>query len=65
MPRPPVPPPTKHQLALECRGLRRSFGDLVAVDGVGFHIDAGETYGTAWEEGVAMAGMRMPAATNE
>jgi linearmycin/streptolysin S transport system ATP-binding protein len=30
---------------LECRGLRRSFGDLVAVDGVGFHIDAGETYG--------------------
>ena len=30
---------------LECRGLRRSFGDLVAVDGAGFHIDAGETYG--------------------
>ena len=30
---------------LECQGLRRSFGDLVAVDGVGFHIDAGETYG--------------------
>jgi ABC-2 type transport system ATP-binding protein len=30
---------------LECRGLRRSFGDLVAVGGVGFHIDAGETYG--------------------
>jgi linearmycin/streptolysin S transport system ATP-binding protein len=30
---------------LECEGLRRSFGDLVAVDGVGFHIDAGETYG--------------------
>jgi len=30
---------------LECRGLRRRFGDLVAVDGVGFHIDAGETYG--------------------
>jgi ABC-type uncharacterized transport system ATPase subunit len=30
---------------LECRGLRHSFGDLVAVDGVGFHIDAGETYG--------------------
>jgi len=26
-------------------GLRRSFGDLVAVDDVGFHIDAGETYG--------------------
>jgi linearmycin/streptolysin S transport system ATP-binding protein len=30
---------------LECRGLRRSFGDLVAVDGVGFHIDPGEAYG--------------------
>jgi ABC-2 type transport system ATP-binding protein len=30
---------------LECSGLRRRFGDLVAVDGVGFHIDAGETYG--------------------
>ena len=30
---------------LECRGLRRRFGDLVGVDGVGFHIDPGETYG--------------------
>jgi ABC-2 type transport system ATP-binding protein len=30
---------------LECRDLKRSFGDLVAVDGVGFHIDFGETYG--------------------
>ena len=30
---------------LVCSDLRRSFGDLVAVDGVGFHIDAGETYG--------------------
>jgi ABC-2 type transport system ATP-binding protein len=30
---------------LACAGLRRSFGDLVAVDEVGFHIDAGETYG--------------------
>jgi ABC-2 type transport system ATP-binding protein len=30
---------------LECRGLRRRFGDLVAVDGVGFHVDVGETYG--------------------
>jgi ABC-2 type transport system ATP-binding protein len=33
------------QRMLECRGLRRSFGDLVAVDGVGFHIDSGEAYG--------------------
>jgi ABC-2 type transport system ATP-binding protein len=30
---------------LECRGLRRSFGKIAAVDGVGFHIDPGETYG--------------------
>jgi len=30
---------------LRCHGLRRSFGKLVAVDGVGFHIDPGETYG--------------------
>jgi ABC-2 type transport system ATP-binding protein len=30
---------------LECRGLRRHFGEIVAVDGVGFHIAAGETYG--------------------
>ena len=30
---------------LECRGLRRSFGDRAAVAGVGFCIDAGETYG--------------------
>jgi linearmycin/streptolysin S transport system ATP-binding protein len=30
---------------LECHGLRRSFGKIVAVDGVGFHIDPGETYG--------------------
>jgi ABC-2 type transport system ATP-binding protein len=30
---------------LECRGLRKSYGALVAVDRVGFHIDAGETYG--------------------
>ena len=33
------------QCVLECRDLRRSFGKIVAVDGVGFHIDPGETYG--------------------
>ena len=32
-------------LVLKCEGLRRTFGDLVAVDGVGFHIAEGETYG--------------------
>src|ERR1039457_1528013 len=30
---------------LEWRGLRRRFSDRVGVDGVGFHIDPGETYG--------------------
>ena len=30
---------------LDCRGLRRRFGEIVAVDGVGFGIAAGETYG--------------------
>jgi len=30
---------------LECRGLRRSFGDLVAVDDVSFEVTGGETYG--------------------
>jgi ABC-2 type transport system ATP-binding protein len=30
---------------LSCDGLRKSYGQRVAVDGVGFHVDAGETYG--------------------
>ena len=30
---------------LQCEGLRKSFGDRTAVDGVGFAIEAGETYG--------------------
>jgi ABC-2 type transport system ATP-binding protein len=30
---------------LECRGLRKVFGDLIAVDDVGFTIAEGETYG--------------------
>jgi ABC-2 type transport system ATP-binding protein len=28
-----------------CRALRRSFGDRAAVAWVGFHLDAGKTYG--------------------
>ena len=32
-------------LVLECRGLRKAFGDLVAVDDVSFSISPGETYG--------------------
>jgi ABC-2 type transport system ATP-binding protein len=30
---------------LRCRGLRRQFGELVAVDDISFQIAAGETYG--------------------
>ena len=30
---------------LECRELRKSYGDLVAVNGISFHIAEGETYG--------------------
>jgi ABC-2 type transport system ATP-binding protein len=33
------------EIVLECLGLRRRFGEIVAVDGVGFGIAAGETYG--------------------
>jgi ABC-2 type transport system ATP-binding protein len=32
-------------VVLACEGLRKTFGDRVAVDGVGFTIAAGETYG--------------------
>ncbi len=32
-------------VVLGCSGLRKVYGDLVAVDGVGFSIEAGETYG--------------------
>jgi ABC-2 type transport system ATP-binding protein len=42
---PPEVPMTDDQLVLEARGLRKTFGDRVAVDDVGFHIAAGETYG--------------------
>ena len=30
---------------LECRELRKAFGDLVAVNGIGFSVAPGETYG--------------------
>ena len=36
---------------LECRGRRRSFGDLVAAGGMGFRIGAGETYGLLGPDG--------------
>jgi ABC-2 type transport system ATP-binding protein len=32
-------------IVLSCRGLMKRFADLVAVDGVGFDVAAGETYG--------------------
>ncbi len=34
-----------NQRILECRDLRKSYGDLVAVNGISFHIAEGETYG--------------------
>jgi ABC-2 type transport system ATP-binding protein len=37
--------PADGEYVLVCRGLRRFFGKLTAVDGVGFHIGLGETYG--------------------
>ncbi|MGB5434068.1 MAG: ATP-binding cassette domain-containing protein, partial [Acidimicrobiia bacterium] len=30
---------------LVCTDLRKTYGDIVAVDGVGFSVAAGETYG--------------------
>jgi ABC-2 type transport system ATP-binding protein len=45
------PPPTtagpdrQPTVVLSCRDLRKSFGDRKAVDGVGFEIRSGETYG--------------------
>jgi ABC-2 type transport system ATP-binding protein len=33
------------ETVLSCRGLRRAFGALQAVDGIGFDIAVGETYG--------------------
>jgi len=35
----------ERRLVLEARGLRKAFKDLVAVNGVSFHIAEGETYG--------------------
>jgi ABC-2 type transport system ATP-binding protein len=37
--------PSPGDPTLRCTGLRKSFGDLVAVDDVGFEIARGETYG--------------------
>jgi ABC-2 type transport system ATP-binding protein len=36
---------TSLPLVLECRELRKSFGELQAVAGVSFHVGQGETYG--------------------
>jgi linearmycin/streptolysin S transport system ATP-binding protein len=41
----PAGPAPAGARVLECTGLKRRFGDLLAVDGVTFHIDLGETYG--------------------
>ncbi len=44
-PSPPADSPAPADAVLVCRDLRKRFGDRQAVDGVGFHIAAGETYG--------------------
>ncbi|MGZ8604287.1 MAG: ATP-binding cassette domain-containing protein [Actinomycetota bacterium] len=36
---------SEHDRVVEARGLRKTFGERIAVDDVGFHIGAGETYG--------------------
>jgi ABC-2 type transport system ATP-binding protein len=36
---------TPGEPVVRCEGLRKAFGDLVAVAGVGFQIEPGETYG--------------------
>jgi ABC-2 type transport system ATP-binding protein len=41
----PVVSMNSDQRILEAAGLRKSFGERVAVDDVGFHIGVGETYG--------------------
>ncbi|HYZ92762.1 MAG TPA: ABC transporter ATP-binding protein [Actinomycetota bacterium] len=41
--RPPAVP--RAEAVVRCSDLRKRFGDVVAVDGVGFEIAAGETYG--------------------
>ncbi len=41
----PVPAPDASPPVLVCSGLVKRFGERTAVDGVGFHIAHGETYG--------------------
>lgn len=41
----PMPPERPDAAVLSCAGLRKSFGDRMAVDGVGFRIGPSETYG--------------------
>jgi len=41
----PAEPRPESATALRCHGLRKRFGNRVAVDGVGFSIGRGETYG--------------------
>jgi ABC-2 type transport system ATP-binding protein len=38
-------PARRGKVILSCRGLRKAYGDRVAVNGVGFQIHAGESYG--------------------
>jgi hypothetical protein len=41
----PLPPGASPAPVLECRGLRKRFGELEAVRGISLDIAPGETYG--------------------
>ena len=44
----------------EATNLRKAFGDLVAVDGVSFHIAAGEVYGLLGPNGAGKSASTAP-----
>jgi len=49
---------------LECRDLRKTFGDLVVVNGVGFDVAEDETYGLSGpQRRVFLKGRRLQAST--
>ena len=37
-------------VAIEAEGLRKSYGDVLALDGVGLRVPAGTVLGAAWAQ---------------